>query len=72
MDAQGDSSMSGMKRIDEILQATRKRRDVLLRELDAAIIAKKDIVAVIAHVNEALADNYEIIEACYARLGRKE
>jgi len=72
MDAQGDSSMSEMKRIDEILQATRKRRDVLLRELDAAIIAKRDVVAVIEHLREALTDNYEIIEACYARLGRKE
>jgi hypothetical protein len=64
--------MSNMSRIDEILTVTRKRRDVLLRELDAAIIAKRDVVAVIEHLREALTDNYEIIEACYARLGRKE
>ena len=72
MDAQGDNGMASMKRIDEILQATRKRRDGLLRELDAVVLAKGECVALQKHINEQLADNYNIIEACYARLGRKE
>ena len=64
--------MASMKRIDEILRAARKRRAVLLQELDAALIGKRDAAAIVKHIEEQLADNLVVIYACQDRLGVRE